>query len=153
MKPLNNGHLWVLKDLSVIDRCPLLGNDLKEIVRLGSKRFARYSWHVHYLECPLLEGFTVYWSHCWSLWGIFQNNFGRGISFESNYGHSLQHNRESCRPKSDACRCEGRDGQSFLLCGSHKWMTPNWKDCRNLCKDLKFLICAFYVSKLKTNYL
>ena len=33
-------------------------------------------------------------------------------------------------------------------------MTPNWKDYRNPSKDLKFLICTFYVSKLfQTNYL
>ena len=27
-------------------------------------------------------------------------------------------------------------------------MTSKWKDYRNSCKDLKFLICALYVSKL-----
>ena len=48
-----------LKNLSVIARCPLLGGNLKKIVTFGTKRFVRYSWHVRYLECPLLEGFTV----------------------------------------------------------------------------------------------
>ena len=30
-------------------------------------------------------------------------------------------------------------------------MTPKWKDYRHPCKNLKFLICALYVSK--PNYL
>ena len=41
----------------------------------------------------------------------------------------------------------GEGGQNFSLCGDHKWMTPKWKDYRNPCKDLKFLICALHVSK------
>ena len=45
-------------------------------------------------------------------------------------------------------------GQNFSFCGGHKWITPKWKDYRNLCKDLKFLICALYVSKVfSTDYL
>ena len=44
------------------------------------------------------------------------------------------------RPKSDGCSCEGRGGQNFSLCGGHKWVTPKWKEYRNLSKDLKFLI-------------
>ena len=31
MKPLNSGHLRVLKDLSVIEKCPLLAGNLKKI--------------------------------------------------------------------------------------------------------------------------
>ena len=53
-------HLRVLKNLSFIKRCPLLGSNLKKIVRLGTKRFARYLWHVRYLGCPLLGGFTAF---------------------------------------------------------------------------------------------
>ena len=68
VKPMNNGHLHVLKNLSVIERCPLLGGNLKNIVTFGTKHFVRYSRHVRYLYsrhvrylgCPLLGGFTVF---------------------------------------------------------------------------------------------
>ena len=59
VKPLNNGHLRVLKSLSVIKRCPLMGGSLTKIVTFGTKHF------VHYLKaCPLfgmsvMRGFTV----------------------------------------------------------------------------------------------
>ena len=56
---LNKGHLRVLKNLSVIERCPLMGGNFKKIVTFGTKCFVRYLWHVHYLGCPLLGGFTV----------------------------------------------------------------------------------------------
>ena len=59
MKPLNSGHLWVLKIVSVIERCPLSEGNLKTIVTFGTKCFVRFSWHVHYLGCPLLGAFTV----------------------------------------------------------------------------------------------
>ena len=59
VKPLNSGHLQVLKNLSVIERCQLLGVNLKKIVTFGTKRFVRCSWHVRHLGCPLLGGFTV----------------------------------------------------------------------------------------------
>ena len=45
VKPLNSGHIWVLKKLSVIERCPLLGGNLKKVVTFGTKLFVRYSWH------------------------------------------------------------------------------------------------------------
>ena len=53
VKPLNSGHLLVLKNLSIIDRCPLLGGNLKKIVTFWTK------WFVRYLRCPLLAGFTL----------------------------------------------------------------------------------------------
>ena len=59
MKPLNSGHVRVLKKLSVIERCPLLGGNLKKIVIFGTQRFVLYSWHVRYLGYPLLGGSTV----------------------------------------------------------------------------------------------
>ena len=59
VKPLNSGHLPVSKNLSVIERCPLVEGNLKKIITLGTKCFDRYSWHVHYLGCSLLGGFTV----------------------------------------------------------------------------------------------
>ena len=59
MKPPNSGHLRVLKNLSIIERCWLLGGSLKKIVTFGTERFVRYSWHVRYLECQLFGGFTV----------------------------------------------------------------------------------------------
>ena len=60
VKPLNSGHLQVLKNLSVIERCPLLGGNFKKIVTFGTKRFVRYSWHVRCLGCPLLGGLAVF---------------------------------------------------------------------------------------------
>ena len=59
VKPLNSGHLRILKYLSVIQRCPLLGGSLTKIVTFETKHFVRYSRHVRYLGCPLLGGFTV----------------------------------------------------------------------------------------------
>ena len=53
VKPLNNGHLRLLQNLSVIERSPQLGGNLKKIVTFGTKRFVRYSWHVCYLGYPL----------------------------------------------------------------------------------------------------
>ena len=41
VKPLNTGHLRVLKYLSVIKRCPLLGGNFKKIFTFGSKCFDR----------------------------------------------------------------------------------------------------------------
>ena len=61
VKPLNSGHLWVLKNVSVIERCLLLGGNLKKIVTFGAKHFVRYSRHACYLGCPLLGCFTVYY--------------------------------------------------------------------------------------------
>ena len=43
MKPLKNGHVWVLKNLPVIESCPLLGGNLIKIVTFGTKYFVRYS--------------------------------------------------------------------------------------------------------------
>ena len=60
VKPLNSGHVQVLKNLSVIERCPLLGGNLQKIVTFGAKCFFRYLWHIRYLECQLLGGFTVF---------------------------------------------------------------------------------------------
>ena len=59
MKPLNSGHLRSLKNVSVIERCPLLGGNLKKISTFATKGFVGYSWHVRYLGCPLLGGFFV----------------------------------------------------------------------------------------------
>ena len=58
VKPLNRGHLRVLKKLSVIEMCPLLVGNLKKILTFGTKRFVCYSWHVRCLGCPL-GSFTV----------------------------------------------------------------------------------------------
>ena len=73
VKPLKSGHLRVLKNLSVIGRCRLLGDNLEKIVTFGTKHFVRYSWCVHYLACPLLGGFTVV---------IFEINFSMSTDFE-----------------------------------------------------------------------
>ena len=60
VKPLNSEHLRVLKNLFVSERCPLLGGNFKKIVTFETKCFVRYYWHVRYLGCPLLGGFTVF---------------------------------------------------------------------------------------------
>ena len=59
VKPLNRGHLLVLKHLSVIKMYLLLAGSLTKIVTFGTKHFVRYSRHVRYLGCPLLGGSTV----------------------------------------------------------------------------------------------
>ena len=64
VKRLKSGHLRVLKNFFVIERCPLLGGNLKKIITYGTKRFVRCSRHVRYLECPLLGGFTIHWYIC-----------------------------------------------------------------------------------------
>ena len=58
-KPLSSGNLQVLKSLSVIDRCPLLGGKLKKTVTFGTERSVRYSRHFRCLGCPLLGCFTI----------------------------------------------------------------------------------------------
>ena len=52
MKHQNSGHMRVLKNLSVIKRCPLLGGSLKKIVTFGTKYFVDY-WDVRYWEISL----------------------------------------------------------------------------------------------------
>ena len=59
LKSLNSGHLWVLKNLSVIKRYPLLGGSLTKIVIFGTKHFVHYSRHDCYLGCPAVGEF-----HC-----------------------------------------------------------------------------------------
>ena len=39
----DSGQLRVIKNLSVIERCPLLGGNLKKIVTFETKCFVRYS--------------------------------------------------------------------------------------------------------------
>ena len=53
VKPLNCGHLRVLKKLSVIERCPVMGSNLKKINIFETKCFLRYSWHVRYWDLSL----------------------------------------------------------------------------------------------------
>ena len=64
VKPLNGRHLRVLKNLSVIERCSLLGGNLKKIVTFGTKCFVLSSRHIRYLGCPLLRDFTVLQNCC-----------------------------------------------------------------------------------------
>ena len=59
VKLLHSGHPRVLKNLSVINRCPVLGGSLTKIITFGTKHFVRYSRVVRYLGCSLLGGFTV----------------------------------------------------------------------------------------------
>ena len=50
VKPLNSGHLQVLKNLSVIERCPLLGGNFTLTVIFGTEHFACYSRYICYWE-------------------------------------------------------------------------------------------------------
>ena len=59
LKPLNIGHLRLLKNMSIIERCPLLGGNLTKIFTVGAKRFVHYPMYTSYLGCALLGGFTV----------------------------------------------------------------------------------------------
>ena len=68
VKPLNRGNLRVIKNLSVIKKCPLLGGSLTKVFTFGTKHFLRYSRHARYLGCPLLGGFTVTFSYL--IWKI-----------------------------------------------------------------------------------
>ena len=54
MKPLNSGHLRVLKNVSVIERCPLLGGNLRKIVTFGTL----------FKACPLFGMFAIGRFHC-----------------------------------------------------------------------------------------
>ena len=36
VKPLNSGHLQIFKNMSFIERCPLLGGNFKKIVTFGT---------------------------------------------------------------------------------------------------------------------
>ena len=62
VKPLNSGHLRVLKKLFVIKRCPLLEGSLTKIVTFGTKHFVRYSRHVRYWEVSLYNCWLVFFS-------------------------------------------------------------------------------------------
>ena len=53
MKPLNSVHLLVLKNLSVIKRCPLLGGSLTKTVTFWTKHLGLFK------ACPLFGGFIV----------------------------------------------------------------------------------------------
>ena len=58
VKPLNSGHLRVLKSLSVIKRCPLLGGSLQRLSRLGLNILSAIQgmpaiWDVRYWEVSL----------------------------------------------------------------------------------------------------
>ena len=55
VKRLNSGHLRIFRNLPL----PLLGGNLTKIVTFRANQFVRYSRHVRYLGCPILEGFTV----------------------------------------------------------------------------------------------
>ena len=59
VKPLNSWHLRILKNVSVIKMCPLMGGSLTKISIFGTKNFVKYIqdmsaiWDVHYWEVLL----------------------------------------------------------------------------------------------------
>ena len=71
-RTLNGGNLRILKILSFIKRCLLLGCSLTKSVTFGTKHFVHYSRHVRYLECPLFGGFTVF---------TYTQTFGQTLAF------------------------------------------------------------------------
>ena len=62
-------NLWIrdiygfLKNLSVIERCPLFRGNLTEIVLFGTNHFVGYLKHFRCLGCPLLGGLLVLLMH------------------------------------------------------------------------------------------
>ena len=53
LKLLNSGHLCIVKNVSDIERRPLLGGNLNNILTFGTKHFVCYSWHVRYWDVSL----------------------------------------------------------------------------------------------------
>ena len=58
VKPLNSGHLRILKNLSVIKRCSLLGGNSKKIVAFGLNILSTIQgmsaiWDVRHWEASL----------------------------------------------------------------------------------------------------
>ena len=56
VKPPNSEHLRVLKNLSVIDRCPVLGENLTKIVTFETKRFPM---HVSNAMCRIWDVYQI----------------------------------------------------------------------------------------------
>ena len=123
VKPLNSEHLRVLKNLSVVERCPLLRGNLTKIVTFGTKRFVRYSRHVRYLGCPLLGGFKVFNKMCWG--GFF---FAKFVSIFWN--NSLWNNERK------------------LIFNVNKRLFTNWI---YLCSKLKWKIQDSWNEKICSN--
>ena len=133
VKPLNSGHLRVLKKLSVIKRCPLLGGSLTKIVTIGTKYFVRYSRHVPYWEVSLYK----------------QKRF-KGIC-ETTFKKRCANHKKSfnlIKSKSDTtlsveCWTIKQKQQTLRLTweieGQYKAYKPTWKKC-NLCLNEKLVI-------------
>ena len=56
VKPSNSGHIRVLKNVSVIDRCPVLGENLTKIVTFETKRFPM---HVSNAMCRIWDVYQI----------------------------------------------------------------------------------------------
>ena len=59
VKPLNSGHLGILKNFSVLERCPLLGENLTKIVKFGTIAFCPL-----FNACPLFGMSAIERFHC-----------------------------------------------------------------------------------------
>ena len=59
VKVLDNGHPRVLKNLSIVEWCPLLGGNLKKIVKLGTKTYC-----LLLKTCPLFRMSAIGSFHC-----------------------------------------------------------------------------------------
>ena len=124
------------------------------IIKVGSIKVCLLSCQVYYTyetckHCALQQRKWLCISVLISLLKLIRNISKYHFSSEGVLLNSIMdiNWRGRGTPKSDGCRCEGRGGQVFSHCGSHKWMPLKWKDYRNPCKNLKLLICGLYASK------
>ena len=69
VKPPNSGHLRVLKNLSVTERRPLLGGNLKKIVTFDS------TFCLLFMACPLFGMTAIKRFHCINNLNLCHRNF------------------------------------------------------------------------------
>ena len=111
IKPLKSGRLGVLKNLSVIERCPLLGGDLKRLSHLGLN-----VWSTSFFTVLLFSKkeitFMTLWLFCNSRYGKISKNFSTIHSWahpirpESFY---LVSNYKRSTNNSNSIICKGKE--------------------------------------------
>ena len=73
---------------------------------------------------------------------------GKGVLLNSVMDIQCSTAEERANQNLMAVDVKGGTVKTFSLYRGHKLMTPKCNDYRNPCKELRFLICALYVSKL-----
>ena len=83
----------------------------------------------------------------------YEENFEISFSSKGVFLNSIM--AIHCSTLKGQTKSDVKGGVVKIFCFvGYKWMTPKWEDYRNPCKDLKFLICVLYISKLSyINYL